>query len=128
VTEEPQDWQAPILTSLWEALIRVLPDGWDSAVLVLETTAGGFGTGLSHSILNEDGQPGLAFPNEDLFLATRRLELGFHQQGLPWRRAIARVWFDGENWRGTINYEYEHGHDPSERRPGTGGDRIDMVR
>jgi hypothetical protein len=106
VSEDPQEWQTPILTSLWGALISVLPDGWDSAALELKATDQGFGTGLSHTIINEDGRPGLAFPDDAIFLATRQLELGFHERGWRWQRAVARVSFDGEHWRGTINYEY----------------------
>jgi hypothetical protein len=106
VAEGSQGWQTPILTSLWGALVRVLPHGWDSAVLELEVTDRGFGAGLSHSITNEDARPGLAFPDDALLLATRRLELGFDERGWRWRRAIARVSFDGEHWRGTIDYEY----------------------
>ncbi len=106
MADESQEWQTPILTSLWGALIGVLPEGWDTAVLELGVTERGFGTGLSHSIINEDGHPGLAFPNDALFLATRRLELGFYERGWQWQRAVARVSFDGEHWRGTIKYEY----------------------
>lgn len=106
MADEPQDWQAPILTSLWGSLIGVLPEGWGSAVLELDVTDRGFGMGLSHRITNEDGGPGLAFPDDALFLATRHLELGFHERRWRWRRAVVRVAFDGENWRGTIAYEY----------------------
>jgi hypothetical protein len=106
VADEAQEWQGPIVTSLWQALIGVVPAAWDNAVLELEVSDRGFGAGLSHTIVNADGQPGLAFPDDAVFLATRRLELAFHERGLRWRRAVVRVSFYGGHWRCSIDYEY----------------------
>ena len=100
------EWQSPILTDLWGAVIGVLPDDWESAVLELAATDRGFGLGLSHAISGPPGSRGLAFPDDAVFEAARRLELGFAERGLAFRRAQVRVEYNGEAWDCNVQYEY----------------------
>jgi hypothetical protein len=65
------------------AMLRQIPEGWDSAYLVLEPTDKGFGTGLSHSAIMRKLSPDLALrdgdfvtPGMELMAATRKFELG----------------------------------------------------
>ena len=100
------EWQGPILTNLWGAVIGVLPAHWEAAELELAATDRGFGAGLSHSISGPPGSRGLAVPDDAVFEASRRLELGFVERGLAFRRAVARVAHNGEAWDCNVQYEY----------------------
>ena len=106
MTAEFPEWQGPILNDLWRALIGVLPEGWESAELELATTDRGFGQGLSHSITGTTDSHGLALPDEAVMEASRRLELGFTERGMEFRRARIGVAYNGEAWNCHVRYEY----------------------
>jgi len=107
-------WQTPIVQEICVAMIRQIPEQWDSAVLVLEPTEKGLGSGLSHSAITPQSaskdftvQGGeFVTPNMEVMAATRKLELGWLERKSTFKRAIISATREGEDW--TIKSDYEH--------------------
>jgi hypothetical protein len=106
--EQTREFQE-IIQALGSALIAATPENWDSATLELATDAHAEGhglQGLSHSIHGPLGTVDVVFPSDEVFEATRRLELMFREANEMWKRATVRVWLDGESWRFASDFEY----------------------
>ena len=113
--EVPVDnqWQTPIVQEICIAMIHQIPEEWDNAILILEPTEKGIGTGLKHSAITPQGGKGFALtngafvtPDMEVMAATRKLELGFVERKGTFKRAIISAIRDGEDW--DIKSEYEH--------------------
>lgn len=108
-----EQWQVPIVQEICIAMIRQIPEHWNSAVLVLEPTEKGIGTGLSHSAVTPQASKDFALrdgefvtPDMAVMAATRQLELGWVERKGTFKRAIISAIRDGEDW--DIKSEYEH--------------------
>jgi len=114
--DNPADasWQVPLVQQVCIAMIRSIPDEWDTVYLVLEPTEKGIGTGLSHSAITRTlaadfklHDTDFVTPNMDVLAATRQLELGFVSRNWTFKRAIISAKQDSEGgW--DIRSDYEH--------------------
>ena len=107
------EWQVPAVQAICIAMIRQIPEEWDSAYLVLEPGESGFGNGLAHSAISRKRPDGMALqdgsfvtPNADVMEATRAFELGWVQRKCVFRKAIISASREGEDWE--VKSEYEH--------------------
>lgn len=107
-------WQTPIVQEIALAMLRQIPDDWDSAVLVLEVNERGLGGGLTHSAITPQqaqdfALPGSAFvtPNAEVLAATRKLELGWVERKGTFLRAIISAVRDESGWGIQSDYEHE---------------------
>jgi hypothetical protein len=96
------------------AMLRQIPEGWDSAYLVLEPTDKGFGTGLSHSAIMRKFSPDLALrdgdfvtPGMELMATTRKFELGAIERHAEFKRFILSAQYDGKQWGINTEFEYD---------------------
>jgi hypothetical protein len=100
--------QEPIVAEVVNALLGILPDEWDAALLRLELTSyeGGV-TGCKHAISSPAGLRDFVDPSDALYEATGNLAALFQRYGRPWKRATLRVAStSGEAWDYTIDFEY----------------------
>ncbi len=111
--QDDAQWQTPNVQEICIAMIRLIPDTWDSAALVLEVPEKGMGTGLSHSPITPQPLkdfavrgPDFVMPDNEVFAATRKLELGWMERKGTFKRAIITARKDEEGWQ--IQSEYEH--------------------
>ena len=107
-------WQAPIVQEICMEMIRLAPNEWTSAYLILEVTDRGFGSGLSHSAitpeLSEDGAihaPNFVLPDMAVMAATRKLELGWLERNKTFKRAIISAVEDADGWQVQSDYQHE---------------------
>lgn len=109
---DPQ-WQVPVVNEIIVAMIRLVPEEWESVYLVLEVTDKGIGSGLAHSAITRklskdsalrDGD--FVMPDMDVMAATRKLELGWVERQSSFKRAIISAVRDEAGW--AIRSEYEH--------------------
>ena len=110
---QDEQWQVPIVQQICIAMINQIPENWDNAVLVLEPTEKGIGTGLSHSAITPRARKDFALhdgefvtPDMEVMAATRQLELGWVERKGTFKKAIISAICDGEDW--DIKSEYEH--------------------
>jgi len=110
-----KQWEVSTVQEIGIAMIRQMPEHWDSAVLVLEPTEKGLGTGLSHSAITPQ-RAGKDFtlqngafitPGMEVMAATRKLELGWLERKGTFKRAIISAARDGEDWIVKSEYEYD---------------------
>ncbi len=108
------EWQTPIVQEICLAMIRQIPDDWNNAALVLRPTEHGLGSGLFHSAISRQ-HPDHDFtlqdehfvtPNLEVMAGTRKLELAWLQRKVTFRKAILRVFREGEKWIVESEYEY----------------------
>lgn len=97
---------SPILRRLASHLVANLPADWSEAKLRVEVTRSPEGTSLAHSIQSERHSHGLAVGTDDLFLATRELQLLCDAAGEPWSALVAEVEQVEGQWRFTVSFEY----------------------
>jgi hypothetical protein len=107
-------WHQPIGQEIAVAVLRQIPDDWDSAHLVLEPTEKGFGPGLAHSAITRTYSPDQSLPDSDfvmpgmeLMAATRKLELGAIEQHAEFKRFLLAARFDGKQWGVRTDFEYD---------------------
>ena len=112
-TATNDEWQVPIVQQICIDMIHQIPENWNSAVLILEPTEKGIGTGLSHSAITPRASRDFALsdgefvsPNMEVLATTRLLELGWVERKGTFKRAIISATRDGEDW--DIKSEYEH--------------------
>ena len=110
---QDQQWQVPFVQQICIAMIHQIPENWNSAVLVLEPTEKGIGTGLTHSAIMPRASKDFALrdgefvtPDGEVMAATRQLELGFVERKGTFKKAIISATRDGEDWE--VKSEYEH--------------------
>ena len=100
------NWHEPLLKDVLVTFIRNVPPTWTAAVLTLKAPEHGLGTGVSHSITSPEGRRDVAFPSDELMLATRKFELGSVEHKLDWKKVVVTVEKDGENWKSNIDFDY----------------------
>lgn len=110
---ESPEWQTPIVQEICVAMLRQIPEDWESAYLVLEVTEKGIGSGLTHSAVMrklskdfalKDGD--FVMPDMTVMAATRKLELGWVERKCTFKKAIISAVLTGDDWE--IRSEYEH--------------------
>lgn len=106
-------WQTPMVQDICMAMLRLIPDDWNSVALVLDVTDKGIGSGLAHSAITPQPVSDAALrddkfvmPDVAVMVATRKLELGWVERKKTFKRAIISARRDGEDWE--IRSEYEH--------------------
>ncbi len=109
-----EQWQVPIVQEICVAMLQLVPEGWESAYLVLEVPAEGLGKGLSHSAITRD-RPApdgrvrageFVTPDMAVMAATRKLELGWLERQKTFKRVIISATDAGDGWQ--IRSDYEH--------------------
>src|SRR5437773_2803093 len=81
-----QQRQTGIDREILDALVEATPATCNAAILDLDFSNAGT-TAIGHVISNPDGASESVEPTEELFLATRRLDLLFREFGFPLRAA-----------------------------------------
>jgi hypothetical protein len=104
-----QEEQKPIDIEIVNSLIGCTPELWQAAELIIEKikqVENGPG-GLLHQITNPEGSRDLVSPSEDLYLATRRLEMLFSKHGISYFKAVYLVTLqpDGD-WKFKATFTY----------------------
>lgn len=110
-------WQVPLVQEICVAMIRLVPQDWNSVALVLEVTERGLGSGLSHSAITPTPvadfhlqDPHFVTPDAQVIAATRQLELAWVEHRGTFKRAIIMATRDAQGgW--DIRSEYEHEDD-----------------
>lgn len=100
-----QEEQIPIFQQILAALVEATPEWWSFAMLELVTPPLGLGNGVAHSISNSDYPRDVVLPTDELFEATRRLELACKKHGDSWKRCVFRIQEEGESWRYVAEFE-----------------------
>jgi hypothetical protein len=95
-----------ILRRLASALIEIIPETWTEATLRAEVQRSEEGTSISHSIESEQHPHDVVVGRDDLFRATRELQLLCDEAGQPWSGLIVRAQQVDEQWRFTTKFEY----------------------
>lgn len=105
-----QEQQKPIFERIAFALVQATPEHWTSAVLELTSsnaiepvadTESGFG----HSIFNTSHPRDMVFPTDEIYSATRELELLSRDFGDDWKRLIFKIEQSGNDWRYEVDIE-----------------------
>ena len=89
------------------ALINILPRDWRSALLTLKTTDKGLGGGLAHNIRSGEGRTEIIMPDDELLLATRRLELYCRDHKIDFAETAIKVWAVGDDWEVDLKFHYD---------------------
>jgi hypothetical protein len=95
-----------ILHRLAGHLIASLPADWSEAQLRVEVTRSEEGVSLAHAIQSERHSRGVAVGTDDLFLATRELQLLCDEAGERWSALVAQVVQEEGQWRFRASFEY----------------------
>lgn len=104
VAKSLQDEQTPIFQSLANALVEATPEWWTEATL--ELTVSAFGTGLAHTISSADFPRDVVVATDEVFDATRALELASVRHGDSWKRCVFRISQESTGaWRFTADFE-----------------------
>jgi hypothetical protein len=106
MTKDLHDGMTPILHRLASALIEAIPEEWSEVTLRTEVNRAGANTRITHSITSEE-HPGVpVLGSEELFLATRELQLLCDETGQPWSALVVRLEEVEGQWRFNANFEY----------------------
>jgi hypothetical protein len=100
------DLVSPILRRLAGALIASIPVEWSEAKLRVEVDRSAEGTSIAHAIQSERHSPGVAVGTEELFVATRELQLLCDEAGEPWLALVVQVEQVEGQWRFSAKFEY----------------------
>jgi len=99
----------PILQRLGGALIEALPEWWSDATLRVEVKQSADGVAISHSIQSEQNPKDVVVGTDEIFTATRELQLLSERIGEPWSALVIHVQLEGEKWGFRTNFEYPDG-------------------
>jgi len=104
VAQSLQDEQTPIFQRLAHALVEATPEWWSSATL--ELTAPASGSGLAHAISSAEYPRDVVVSTDEVFEATRALELASVRHGDSWRRCLFHIVREPSGaWRFTADFE-----------------------
>ncbi len=103
-----QDDQSPLFEQLANALIEATPEWWSEAELELVADQAGQGNGLAHFIRSTAFPRDLVMPTDEVFAASRALELASVRHGDSWRRCVFRIVQENSgSWRFTVQFDRE---------------------
>ncbi len=86
------------------ALIEATPENWNSAFLELKYSEGN----ISHCIVSDEGHQEIVSATEEIFLATRELELFLKVNQRMFSSALFRIWVNENNsWKYSAEFTYE---------------------
>ena len=101
-----QDELPLIFQRLARALVEATPAWWSTAILELTATTSGFGSGLAHAIRSDEHPRDVVVATDEIFEATRALELASVRHGDSWQRCVFRVDQDPSGaWLFAAEYE-----------------------
>jgi len=95
-----------ILKRIGGALIEATPDWWSAATLRVEVRKSAEGTAIKHSIQSDQHPKDIVVATDDIFTATRELQLLSEQAGEPWSAFVMQVRNENGEWKFNINFEY----------------------
>jgi len=94
------------MNRIGSGLISATPEWWTDATLRVEVkTATDGGVSISHSITSEQHKD-VVVGSDEIFTATRELQLMACDSGEPWSAFIMRVQLEDEQWKFKVNFEY----------------------
>jgi len=94
-----------ILKRIGGALIQAIPESWTDATLRVEVRTDAEGTSITHSIKSAKRRD-IVMGSDDLFAATRELQLFSEQAEEPWTTFEMQVYEKDGQWKFEINFEY----------------------
>lgn len=101
-----QDEQTPIFRRLADALVEATPEWWSEATLELTAPPSGFGSGLSHVISSAEHPGDVVVATDEVFEATRALELASVRHRDSWVRCVFRIRQEPSGaWRFSADFE-----------------------
>jgi len=95
-----------ILRRVGGALIEATPERWTEATLRVEVRTSAEGTTITHSVKSEQHPRDIVLGTDELFEATRELQLLSDRAGEPWAAFVMRVRQESGDWKFDINFEY----------------------
>jgi hypothetical protein len=101
------DSMAPVLNRIGAALIAATPEHWERFTLKVgvEHKPGGH-IGMPHTVSSSEHPQQLVVGTEELFSATRELQLMCEQAGQPWKEMLVEVWLESGQWRFSSDFKY----------------------
>ena len=106
MAQDLQERMTPILQRLAAALVEATPEWWSEATLRVEVRRSGQDTSISHSIWSDQHPRDVVEATEEIFAASRALQLLCEQAGQPWVGLVFRIEQVGEAWRFESVFEY----------------------
>jgi len=94
-----------IVNRIGSGLIAATPEWWTEATLRAEVKNAGDVVSISHSITSEQHKDPVV-GSDDIFTATRELQLFADSVGDPWVVFIMRVRLEEEQWKFKVHFEY----------------------
>ena len=104
-----QNEQKNIDVEIVNSLIECTPEWWNSAELTVERNVSGDSVKFRHHIASPEGYTELVEPTEELFFATRKLDLLFAEHGIKWLKTKYLVSLqEDDSWKFTAEFEYDN--------------------
>jgi hypothetical protein len=95
-----------ILRRVGGALIEVTPEYWTEATLRVEVRNSVEETEIAHSITSEQNPTDIVVGNDEIFTATRELQLLSAKAGERWAVFVMQLRQEDGEWKFRINFEY----------------------
>jgi hypothetical protein len=114
---ELQTEQVEIDREILDALVAATPEKWQAAILELEFQTDGAERGVTHAISNPDGATDTVEATEELFIATRKLDLLFRRFSIEVKRARYEA-REKEPGRWHLHATFEYAEPECERSDG----------
>jgi hypothetical protein len=101
-----QDELSPIFERLVLALVEATPEWWKSAELILTVQAGHLGAGLAHMIQSAEYPRDIVVATDEMYIATREMELLCARHHDSWRRCVFRIAQEPSGaWKFSVAFE-----------------------
>jgi hypothetical protein len=102
-----QERMGPVLQELATALVQATPEWWTEATMRVEVQEHSDGTtGMSHSIASEQHPRDIVVATDEIFAATRELQMLCAAASKPWSTLVFRIKQVDEDWNFTTTFEY----------------------
>jgi hypothetical protein len=103
-TNDEEQNEIRIYQLISTGLIEATPENWNSAILKLNYSD----DCLSHCILSDEGHQEIVSASEEIFSATRELEILLKSNKKMFSSALLRVWMnENDLWKYSIEFTYE---------------------
>jgi hypothetical protein len=106
MTEGEAERMSAIMRRLGGALLQAIPEWWSDVTLRVEVRHSAEGTAISHSIASEQHPHDVVVGTDEVFVASRELQLLSAEAGEPWSAFVMRVHQENGAWKFKINFEY----------------------